>query len=132
VGAPICKRYYAGLSLDKRIMKRISFFILILILVFSTVLIAAEDKNKEVPVGMELVLIKDNYKLLVPKGAKIRKEGAVFILENIDEYVARRFYDMEERIVRIEAKEEGLKKEIEQLKSNLIKPQEVESFPKNK
>lgn len=115
-----------------KIQKRTSFFILILVLAFSAALIAAEDKNKEIPPGMELVLVKDNYKLLVPEGAKIRKEGAVFILENIDEYVARRFHDMEERIVRIEAKEDGLKKEIERLKNSLIKPQEAESFPENK
>jgi len=113
-------------------MKRISFFILIFISALSTVSIAAEDKEKEVPVGMELVLIKDNYKLLIPKGAKIRKEGAVFIIENIDEYVARRFHDMEGRIAKIEAEEKGLKKEIEQLKNNLIKSQEVESLSENK
>ena len=115
-----------------KIQKRTSFFILILTLAFSAALIAAEDKNKEVPPGMELVLVKDNYKLLVPEGAKIRKEGAVFILENIDEYVARRFHDMEERIVRIEAEEDGLKKEIERLKNSLIKSQEAESFLENK
>ena len=57
-----------------KIQKRTSFFILILTLAFSAALIAAEDKNKEVPPGMELVLVKDNYKLLVPEGAKIRKE----------------------------------------------------------
>lgn len=128
----IRKKYYIDLGLGRQRMKRTSFFILIFISALSTVPIAAEDKEKEVPVGMELVLIKDNYKLLIPKGAKIRKEGAVFIIENIDEYVARRFHDIEGRIVKIEAKEEGLKKEIEQLKNNLIKPQEVESFSENK
>ena len=113
-------------------MKRTSCFILILILAFSAALIAAEDKKKEVPVGMELVSVKDNYKLLVPEGTKIRKEGAIFILENINEYVARRFHDMEEHIVRIETTEEELKKEIEQLKNNLIKPQKAESLSENK
>jgi len=120
------------LGLSRRTMKRTSFFVLIFILAFSAELIAAEDKDKEVPVGMELVLVKDNYKLLVPKGAKIRKDGAVFIVENIDEYVARRFYDMEERIIRIEAEEEGLKKEVDCLKSNMIKLQEAKSFPGDK
>ena len=114
-------------------MKKTSFFILIFILVFSTTLIAAEeDKNKEVPVGMELVTVKDNYKLLVPEGAKIHKEGPVFVLENINEYAARRFHDIEERIVKIEASQEEFKKEIEQLKKDAVKTQKPGLPPENK
>ncbi len=107
-------------------MGKTSFFILIFILFFSTILIAAEeDKEKEIPVGMERIPVTDSYNLLVPKGTNIHKEGALSIIENINEYVARRFYDTENRIVKIETNVEELKREIKQLKKKLIKTQQT-------
>jgi hypothetical protein len=103
-------------------MKKISPFILIFILAFPAVLIAAEgDKNKEVPVGMELISVGKVHKVLVPEGTKMHKKGSLLIMENINEYVARSMHDMKESILKIEANEEKLKKEIEQLKEDLTK-----------
>jgi len=120
-------------------MKKIYFSILVFILAFSAILIAAEkDKEKEIPVGMEIVSAGDGHEMMVPEGTKIRKEGSVLIVENIGEYVARRLRNMqeqimkmaglEERVLNIEANEEALKKEVEQLKKILIKTQKAESF----
>lgn len=105
-------------------MKKTGPFILIFILAFSAALIAAEeDKNKEIPVGMELISVGKVHKVLVPEGTKMRKKGSLLVIENINEYVARSIHDMKERIANIEANEERLKKEIEQLKEALIKTQ---------
>ena len=107
-------------------MIKVSFFILIVILTLPLMVISAEEnKDKEIPVGMELMSIGKAHDALVPEGTKMRKKGDLQILENANEYAARRLYYMEERIVKIEESEEGLRKEIEQLKNELIKIQET-------
>jgi len=120
-------------------MKDTGFLILVFILVFSATAIAAEkDKEKEIPPGMEIVSAGDGHEMMVPEGTKIRKEGSVLIVENIGEYVARRLRniqeqimkmaELEERILKIEANEEALKKEVEGLKKSLIKAQKSEQL----
>jgi len=112
-------------------MKKSIFYILILILLFFRVAaIAEDDKNKDTPVGMERIQVGDTHSILVPQGAKINKEGGVLIIETIGRYAARRFYEIEERIFKLESTQEGLSKEVQELKESLIKKIATDSIPK--
>ena len=103
-------------------MKKITLFLLIVILIFSNTFIMAQgDKEKEekkVPPGME-IMQAGNAELLVPKGMKTQKKGDLIVLETSEEYVARRLFDMDERLAKIEAEEKALAEKIEQLNKTL-------------
>ena len=107
-------------------MRKIHLF-LILIFVFSAVfiIIAKAEEKEEVPPGMEIIEI-GNVRHIVPKGTKIRKDGGVITLEGHNEYMARRFSDIEERLAEVEAKEERLREEVEQLKKVLDEIQKAD------
>lgn len=113
-------------------MRKAGIFILMLVLVFSAIFVAApEDKNKkeEVPVGMERLEIRKGLEIIVPEGTKMRKQANIFMLEGVNEYVARKFHELRKRIGKLEFSVEELKKEIKQLKENQAKAQKPESPP---
>ena len=104
-------------------MKKANFFLFIVMLILSaTAVMAEEDREDKVPAGMEITEV-GKIKFLVPQGAKFHKKGDLIILENADEYVARRLLDMEERLVKIEEKVEELNKKIEELNQASSKTQ---------
>ena len=106
----------------------IAWIILGLITLAIPVFVYAQEKQEEIPPGMES-LEMGAAKVVVPKGTKVRKVGSLIILENDSEYMSRRFLELEERIIQLEAKEAELKKEVERLKQVLGERQKKESIP---
>jgi len=98
---------------------------LCIVLLSSAVLFAAKDKDKEPPPWMEDIKVKGRSTYLVPKGAKREIIGSQIIVESPNEYVARRFYEMEksleERFARIEKSQEEMKIVLEEIKNTLKK-----------
>lgn len=77
-------------------------------------------EKQEVPAWMELISdggAKGKY--LIPKGAKVRQVGSQVIIETPSEYMARRFYEMEQRLKKIEDKQEALQKDLQIIKKGL-------------
>jgi len=79
-----------------------------------------------VPEGMEVVSVTGGYKLIVPKGSKLRKVGAQIIVEGQKEYMSRNFEEMGKRLDEMTATIEELKEEINEIKSE---KQEVSNLP---
>lgn len=106
-------------------MRKSAYFILSIILIFYAMeVFSEEDGNKDyvlskeglkIPVGMEIKKVGD-ANILVPQGGKIRKVGDLLVRESIDEYAAREFMMMRERLNHIEKEQDIIKKEIEELK----------------
>ncbi|MCX5701378.1 MAG: hypothetical protein NTW64_00120 [Candidatus Omnitrophica bacterium] len=97
-------------------MKKIIPVLLAVIFFFSTALVTAqgEEKKEEIPPGMEIVVIGGS-RVLVPKDVRSSKRGDLIVIEPAHEYVARKVAEMEERLVKIETKEEELGRKIEQI-----------------
>lgn len=98
-------------------MRKCVFLLLLsLFILYSLYGIAKEDKEEEIPAGMEIIQVGDGQRLYVPQGTKTRKVGAQLILQDNSEYVAKKFLEMEGYLKTLEEKLAELKKEIEQLK----------------
>ena len=87
----------------------LAFLILIFILSIVFSIIAKAGEKIEAPPGMEVIEIS-GVKYIVPKGTEVRKKGGVLILEGHNEYVARRFSAIEERLGAVEREIEELKR----------------------
>lgn len=74
-----------------------------------------QGDNEKVPAGMEYFEV-GSAKIVVPKGIEIQKKGGLIILEDVQKYVARKLYQMEERLKRIEQRQKELEVQIEHLK----------------
>ncbi len=96
---------------------RVSAFLFISIC-FSVVVFAAG--KKDIPPWMENIDASGRNTYLVPKGAKRQVIGSQVLVEPPNEYVARRFYEMEayleRRLKKIEKDQENLRSEIEDLR----------------
>ncbi|MFA5060045.1 MAG: hypothetical protein WC676_05405 [Candidatus Omnitrophota bacterium] len=77
----------------------------------------ASSVNQPVPEGMEAVQIGASAVLIIPKGAKTRKVGAQIIVEGTKEYMARKTFEIEERLLEIEKRQSDMAKDIESLKN---------------
>ena len=75
-----------------------------------------EYSPQDVPEGMEVVAVTGGYKLIVPKGSKLRKVGAQIIVEGQKEYMSRHFEEMRKRFDEVTATIEELKEEIKVIK----------------
>jgi len=89
------------------------------------VVISQRERPVAARPGMEVVRTGPNTEIVIPKGLKIYKDGAVSVMETTSEYMVRRFLDVEKRLDEIEAKEEELEKELKELKET------VEGMQKN-
>lgn len=69
----------------------------------------------EIPSGMEEIEVSGGYRIIVPKGAKTRKIGAQLMIEGDAEYMARRFEEMDQEILRLKESVNNLQDRIEQL-----------------
>ena len=98
---------------------------LCIVFVSAVVLHAAKDNDKEPPPWMEDIKVKGRSTYLVPKGAKRKFIGSQVVVEPPNEYVARRFYEMEksleESFARIEKNQEEMKIALEEIKNTLKK-----------
>ncbi len=114
-------------------MKKITPFLLVFIFVLCASFIHAQE-NKDYTIeeegirlgpGMERKRV-GGINLRVPKGAEVYQDGPNVIMEELEEYIARKFKEMEDRIGKIEKNQEELNKEIKRLKeiikSSLRKP----------
>lgn len=109
-------------------MRKIVYLILSVFLIFYVIKVFSEEsENKDytlteegfkIPAGMELKKVGD-ANILIPKGGKLRKAGDLLIMEGADEYAAREFMEVNERLNNIEKEQEIIKKEIEELKKTI-------------
>lgn len=105
-------------------MRNIGFFLVLIFVLFT--LTAVAEENKDVPAGMEIVEVGD-IKHLVPIGTEIRKEGGVIVLEGHNEYMSRKFSDIEKRLERIENQIEQLQQSINQKGEDNLIPKEIKT-----
>ena len=97
--------------------------ILGILFLFSAIIFAANDKEKEIPPWMEDVINNGRSTYLVPKGAKREIIGSHVIVEPPSEYVARRIYEIElylaEKFAEIEKNQDEIKVKLQELKDAL-------------
>ena len=95
-------------------MKKI-YLSLILIFVSSILFIifAKAHEKEELPAGMEIIEI-GKIRYVVPVGTQIKKQGSASIPEALNEYVARRFVDLEEYFAKTDQEIKQLKKRVGQ------------------
>lgn len=94
-------------------MKKIALAVLYAVIFFTGVyLFAAYEEKPEngisIPPGMEIIKSGD-VNLLVPKGAVLSRVNDLIVLEGAEEYSARKFMIVEERLARIEEELKELK-----------------------
>lgn len=83
---------------------------------FSAAAIFAQaDKKDEIPPGMELLEVKPGLKQIVPKGTKVTKIGDLIALEDINEYMARRFEGIGQLLSSYGLTQEALRKDLDEL-----------------
>ena len=98
-------------------IKKFKIFISIFMFSISAISAYAQSTvNQKIPEGMEAVRIGGSGWLIVPQGAKTRRVGAQIIVEGSKEYMSRRFFEMDERLQKIEKNQEDLKNEVDALK----------------
>ena len=93
--------------------------LLVILAIFFSIAYAASDQNTEVlPEGMEERSVGNTpgYKVVLPKGTTIRKEGDLRIIESSGEYAARRFAEYDEQLAKMNAEVEALKQEVGEIK----------------
>lgn len=96
--------------------------------------VAQDDKSGveiEVPTGMELRKIGP-VNVVVPKGTEVRDEGGVIFLENTAQYMSRKFTEMENLFNKLQAGQEKLKEELEQLIEIVDRIQQESLIPEEK
>jgi len=71
--------------------------------------------SDDVPQGMEVVQITSGSRILVPKGAKVKKVGAQIIIEGDQEYFSRRFQEVTQEIENLKGSVSVLQNQIEKL-----------------
>ncbi|MDD5226905.1 MAG: hypothetical protein PHV97_06985 [Candidatus Omnitrophica bacterium] len=74
----------------------------------------------EIPSGMELINM-GGIRMIVPQGMKIEKKGSLMTMEGSDEFSARNFKEMKERLDKIEASQKDLIKTVDDLKKEISK-----------
>jgi len=76
----------------------------------------------DIPPGMELRKM-GSIKMIVPKGTQVRKKNSLVIMEGPDEYAARNIYEMNGRLMGLEAKQLNIEKELDGLKQAILELQ---------
>ncbi len=74
-----------------------------------------KDNPDHLGVGMERVSV-GGVNIAVPKGMRVSKEGSQVTFEDIGEYFARRFEELERHIAALEAEQDELKQTVQELK----------------
>lgn len=94
-------------------------FLFLFLVLGESFLFAQPAKKEEIPPWMENVDKTGRSTYLVPKGAKVQKVGPTYVIETPNEYMARRFYELELRLDKMEQREEELDKKLESLQGQL-------------
>lgn len=83
--------------------------------------------DTQVPPGMELQQIgnKSSYKVVVPKGSSLRREGDLRIVEGTAEYAARKFVDYDAQLEKMAADIAALRSDVDDIKKALSDIQKV-------
>ena len=81
-----------------------------------------KESAMEVPPGMELRKI-GTIKMVVPKGTQVSKKGSLVVMEGPDEYAARNIYEMNGRLMGLEARQMNIERETESLKQTVLELQ---------
>lgn len=104
-------------------MVNIRVFLAVSIVLYATSAFSGEyDTDSDVKFSPGTEVVKESsMEILVPKGGKPRIEPGRIYLESTDEYAARRFDEMEERFVRIEAEQNKMKDGIEKIEKALTR-----------
>lgn len=97
-------------------MKKFTLAVILLLTVSFAFFAYAEEKVKEVPEGMRIEKIGD-LEVLMPKDAKLTKKGDVFVQETNEEYMARKFHELDERLKKIEEELTEMRKDLQILKT---------------
>ena len=90
-----------------------------ILFLFAIFAMADEEGEKDsLPPGMEQIKLGGS-EYVVPIGARVSKRGDLIVVESANEYVARKIYEMQERLAEMEAREEEFSKQIEQINKTL-------------
>ncbi|MDD5130351.1 MAG: hypothetical protein PHS66_04820 [Candidatus Omnitrophica bacterium] len=90
---------------------------------------ASIQTDKDLPEGMELrnVTNTPGYKVVLPKGTNISRQGDLRVIEGAGEYAARRLAEFEEQLTKMNSDIESLRKEIDQIKEALAQIQKPQT-----
>lgn len=72
--------------------------------------------SPEIPPGMELIKM-GGIRMIVPQGIKIEKKGSLMTMESSEEFAARSFKEIRDRLDRIERSQEELRQMMEEPRS---------------
>ena len=103
--------------------QRLSFLLLVFLFSGQNFLFAQTNRTEEIPPWMEKVDKAGQASYLVPKGSKVGKFGAEYNVETTEEYTARRFYEIDQHLDKMEKREEKLDKELNKKLEDLRKQQ---------
>ena len=80
-----------------------------------------EAYKTKVPVGMEAQQVgkKPAYKVVLPKGTALRREGDLRIVEGTGEYASRKFVAYDAMLDKMNAEIAALRKDLEELKKSI-------------
>lgn len=104
-------------------MKKNCILYLIVAALFNPALLSAQytDDHRQdesaVPPGMEAKRVHNDVTVLMPQGGKMyERNKSTFVEESSDEYAARKFLGVEDRLDKLEEENADLAKEIKYLK----------------
>jgi len=70
--------------------------------------------------GIETKTVASGVSVMMPKGGRMHKRNdTTYVMESADEYAARKFVGVEDRIAKLEKADEELRSEIDAMKSRL-------------
>jgi len=99
-------------------MKKLIFCLTIIYLTILCNGVSFAEEEKETPLGMEYIKV-GSAQILVPQGSRVtRTQSGMVYPENTEQYMARRFLELEEKIEKIEKKEEELESAINELNTD--------------
>lgn len=105
-------------------MKKYIIFVLIFSLIICAVYLQAQDtevrKGLSLKPGMEIVKVGD-AEVVVPKGSTVTKQDGMVVIEDISQYVGRRFESVDGRLGDLDTEQEALRDEIRQIREDLRK-----------
>lgn len=99
--------------------KNIVAISILLIMVLCSVMVCAqyeeEGSNTNAPPGMIVKKI-GGRNVIIPKDSWVREEGGMLVMEDPNEYAARKFMEIEEHLAKIDTDLETMQKELQELK----------------
>ena len=106
-------------------MKKFIVFFVMIILAFGPMPLFAQYTNGQgdesgAPTGMVVKKVNKDVTVLMPKGGRMHKTNeTTYVEESADEYAARNFASVENRLNRLEKENRDLKQEVDDMKSKL-------------